>query len=396
MKPPNKKETQLLQEIRDLRRQVAVLQEAELEHQQTEEGLRQARNFLRSVIEAIPEVTLVVDRDFRIVLANRAARDRIGGDDPVSSGLKCYQVSRHRETPCDGKVEPCPLARVLETKTPVTVTHTHYDAEGNAAIVEVSAAPIFDEQGEVVRIIESCCDVTQLRQAQEKLVQAERLAAIGEAITGLAHESRNALQRSQACLEMLARRVEDRPDVRELMERIQASQDHLHRLYERVREYAAPLVLRPEQHDVRHLVREAWDSLVGYRAGRAVVLTERAAEADTLCQVDGLALQEVFRNVLENALDACPDPVRIEVQYSAAEVDGRPAIQIALRDNGPGLSPEQRRRLFDSFFTTKTHGTGLGLSIAKRLVEAHAGWIGAGSASGPGAEIVIQLPRSPR
>jgi two-component system, LuxR family, sensor kinase FixL len=285
---------------------------------------------------------------------------------------------------------------VLETKAPVTVTHTHFDAEGNEALVEVSAAPIFDEQGEVVRIIESCSDVTPLRRAQERLVQAERLAAIGEAITGLAHESRNALQRSQACLEMLARRVDDRPDVRELMEGIQAAQDHLHRLYERVREYAAPVVLRPEQHDVRQLVQDAWDSLVAYRAGRNVVLSEQRAEVETWCRVDGLALQEIFRNVLENALDACPDPVKIEVRYSPAELDGQPAIQIAVRDNGPGLSPEQRRRLFDSFYTTKNHGTGLGLAIAKRLVEAHGGSIGVGSASGSGAEIMIQLPRSPR
>jgi two-component system, LuxR family, sensor kinase FixL len=293
-------------------------------------------------------------------------------------------------------VEPCPLAGVLETKRPVTVLHTHFDAEGNEAIVEVSAAPIFDEQGEVVRIIESCCDVTQLRQAQQKLVQAERLAAIGEAITGLAHESRNALQRSQACLEALAQRMEDRPDVRELLVGMQAAQDHLHRLYERVREYAAPLVLRREPHDVRQWVRAAWDSLVTYRAGRDVVLSEQAAEVDTVCPVDGLAFQEVFGNVLENALEACPDPVRIEVQYQASEVEGVPALQVAVRDNGPGLSPAQRRRLFDSFFTTKTRGTGLGLAIAKRLVEAHGGWIGVGAASGPGAEIVLRLPRSPR
>ena len=86
-------------------------------------------------------------------------------------------------------------------------------------------------------------DITFLKQAQERALQSERLAAIGEMVTGLAHESRNALQRCQACLEMLALAVRDRPEALDLIDRLQKAQDHLHHLYEDVRGYAAPIKL---------------------------------------------------------------------------------------------------------------------------------------------------------
>ena len=101
----------------------------------------------------------------------------------------------------------------------------------------------------------------------------------------------------------------------------------------------------------------------------------------------------VFRNVLENALEACRDPVEIGVHWSDGDLAGQPAIRVAVRDNGPGLTADQRKRLFEPFYTTKVQGTGLGMAIASRLVEAHGGTIEAGPAEGPGTTIVITLPR---
>jgi signal transduction histidine kinase len=71
---------------------------------------------------------------------------------------------------------------------------------------------------------------------------------------------------------------------------------------------------------------------------------------------------------------------------------GAQAVQVAVRDNGPGLSPEQRDRIFEPFYTTKTKGTGLGMAIARRIVEAHHGKIRVGDVSGPGAAIFVALP----
>ncbi len=86
-------------------------------------------------------------------------------------------------------------------------------------------------------------DITELKRAQDRALQSERLAAIGQMVAGLAHESRNALQRGQACLEMLALADKDRPRSLDLIARLQRAQDDLHRLFEDVRGYAAPIRL---------------------------------------------------------------------------------------------------------------------------------------------------------
>jgi two-component system sensor kinase FixL len=235
-------------------------------------------------------------------------------------------------------------------------------------------------------------DITTLKAAQEQALQSARLATIGHMVAGLAHESRNALQLIQASLEMLALEVEDRPEALELIASIQGAEDRLHRLFEDIRGYAAPIQLERDTYNLARVWRGVWEHLAPLRNGRQVQLREHASGMDLSCVVDLFSLERVFRNIFENSLAACSDPVQIDINCSEAEVNGRPAPQIAIRDNWPGLSTEQRQRIFEPFFTTKRQGTGLGMAIAKRIVEAHGGEIAVGGA-GPGAEIVLTLPR---
>jgi signal transduction histidine kinase len=194
---------------------------------------------------------------------------------------------------------------------------------------------------------------------------------------------------------MLAKRVKDRPEALELIARIQNAQDHLHSLYEEVRTYAAPLNhLERQAQSLDELLRQTWEDLAAERQGRSTLLLQERGPTDLTCAVDPRRLGQVYRNVLENALNACPGPVEIRARWAETTLDGRPAVQLALRDNGPGLTTEARARIFEPFFTTKTQGTGLGMAIARRLVDAHGGTIAVGLPDGPGAEIIITLPRS--
>jgi len=134
-----------------------------------ERELRTVRDHLSAILEAIPDSFMVLDLDHRIVLANQTVRKLAGGKDPVAAGLRCHQVSHHSETPCTGLEDPCPLQQVVATGVPTTVTHTHYDADGNETKVEVSGAPIFDETDKVVQVIEVCRDITEREQAETRL-----------------------------------------------------------------------------------------------------------------------------------------------------------------------------------------------------------------------------------
>jgi signal transduction histidine kinase len=240
-------------------------------------------------------------------------------------------------------------------------------------------------------------DITYLKQAQQRALQAERLAAIGQMVAGLAHESRNALQRSQACLEMLALAVRDRPDALALIDRLQKAQDHLHLLYEDVRGYAAPIVLDRRPCDLAAVWREAWAHLESARKAADATLRETTQDVDLHCTGDAFRLGQVFHNIFDNALAAGPQPTLVEVHAEAAELEGQPAVRVLVRDNGPGLDPQLRQKVFDPFFTTKAKGTGLGMAIARRVVEAHGGQIVVGNdheaGQAPGAVFVLTLPR---
>ncbi len=235
-------------------------------------------------------------------------------------------------------------------------------------------------------------DITSLKRAQEQTLQSERLAAIGQMMTGLAHESGNALARSQACLEMLAFAVEGQSKALDLITRIQAAQDHLRQLYDEVRNYAAPLKLQLESWKLPLIWRQAWHNLSVSRQGKSATITEAIDLPELRCLVDQFRLEQVFRNIFENSLAACPEPIVITVSCARGEIDGQAAIRIAVRDNGPGLNLEQAKRIFDPFYTTKTKGTGLGMAIARRIIEAHGGQIAVGTDLERGAEILITLP----
>ncbi len=232
----------------------------------------------------------------------------------------------------------------------------------------------------------------ELRTIQAKALQAERLAAIGQMVAGLAHESRNALQRSQACLSMLGVRLAGQPALMDLVQRLQAAQDDLHRLFNQVRDYAAPLHLDRGTCDLAELWRHAWDDLEPLRRGRQCELREESA-TDTRCLADAFHLRQVFRNLLENALSAAADPARVTVGCSAADLGGQDAVRVSVRDNGPGFAGISLHQVFEPFVTTKVRGTGLGLAICKRIVEAHGGQIGVAEGPGPGAEVLVTLPR---
>lgn len=236
-------------------------------------------------------------------------------------------------------------------------------------------------------------DITARKVAEERALQSERLAAIGQTVTGLAHESRNAFQRSQACLELLSLELEDRPEQLELVSRIQRALDHLHRLYEEVRDYAAPIKLDRQLCDLAHLWRDAWSHLEVSRAGKQIELREAAECLNLASHVDWFALGQVFRNIFENAISACSEPGEIRVSCRESTLGAQSAIEIRIRDNGTGIPSDVIGRVFDAFFTTKTKGTGLGMAIARRIVEAHGGTLELGDQDA-GAEFVIVLPRS--
>ncbi len=360
------------------------------ERKQAAEALRQERDFAESLIETAQAIVVVLDTAGRIVRANPYLEELAGYQQDEMRGKDWFTTFvPERDRPRRREIFAQTMAG---TTTRDFVNHFVTKSERERTIewsIKLSRTP--REGPSASSAIGH--DITELRAAQQRALQSERLAAIGEMVAGLAHESRNALHRGQVCLEMLALEVEDRPEALRLIARLQQAQDDLLTLYEDVQGYAAPLQLERRICDLAGIWRSAWAHLAPLREGREAVLREEIEGLDLHCAVDPSRLEQVFRNLLENSLAACRDPVEIAIHCTPEEVDGHPALRVAVRDHGPGLGPEQKQRLFEPFYTTKTKGTGLGLAIAKRIVEAHGGRIAVGEDGGPGAEIILTLPR---
>jgi PAS domain S-box-containing protein len=345
----------------------------------------------RTLVEAAPCLIIILRPDHTVAYFNHYAEETTGYHAAQMLGANYLDTlvgPPHRTVVAEH------LQRSLEGAPVRGHEHPIFCRDGSERCVLWNAQRLPDYEGGPA-VLKVGVDITNLKHAQERTLQAERLAAIGQMMTGLAHESGNALARSQACLEMLVLEVQDRPEAVDLVGRIQKAQDHLRQLYDEVRGYAAPLRLERERCSLASVWRQAWTNLAVLRQNRQAQIQEQSEGVNLIACMDPFRLEQVFRNIFENTLAACRDPVQITIMCAGTTLQGQPALRVAVRDNGPGLNPEQQRRIFEPFFTTKTKGTGLGMAIAKRIVEAHGGQISVSPRSlvDPGAEVVLTLPR---
>lgn len=246
------------------------------------------------------------------------------------------------------------------------------------------------------RLVERKQHLTEIESAQQRLVANERLAAIGQMVAGLAHESRNAFQRSHACLAELSLDVQDMPDSLKLVNKTQKALDDLNFLLEEVRHYSAPIILERRECKMESLVQETWNQILEARRldNPPKFRFVMADDVPRIWFVDCDRLQQVVRNLLENAIFACQGdgPVTVELAFDDHEDRHLQLLKLSVADNGDGVAPENREQIFAPFFTTKTKGTGLGLAISHRIVEAHGGKMFVRDSDSGGAKFSIEFP----
>lgn len=367
---------------------VERLQQAERQHYVAQ--LRQERDFAEGVIETAHAIVLVLDPHGQISRFNTYLTELSGFTLDEVQGEDWLTVFR---PPGDHVLIREMIGRGASASEPQGYNIPILTKDGRKRTISWWSKNLRGSRGEITGILAVGHDITELRTAQKQLVQTERLAAIGQMVTGLAHESRNAFQRCQACLEMLALELEENDEALTLVDRIQRALDHLHHLYEEVRDYAAPINLNLKKCDLTKIWRETWGNLELLRRQKKVDLLECNHDIQLVHEVDQHAMEQVFRNILENAFDACPEPGTIEVECRELQKQDCEVLRITFTDNGPGVDAKTQHRVFEPFFTTKTKGTGLGMAISQRIMAAHGGSITIESGPSGGARVVVSLPR---
>ncbi len=322
-------------------------------------------------VEASPAGMLMVDSDGRIVLVNAQALEWFGyrRDELIGQPVETLVPTSHRDTHARyrAQFQTNATARPLVRGRDLSARRK----DGSEMPVDISLHPIDSPAGPLV--LANILDATQRQRAEQ--IPNERLAAIGEMVSGLAHECRNALQRARACLDLLELDLTGQVDQLDLVARTRRAIVDLERNYETVSDYAAPMHLERNEVDIAQLIREAFDDIRADLEPQQLTLEIVACEFATLNCVDRARLKQVFRNLLENSKAACDKAGEIIAKIEIFEKNGTKWQQTAILDSGIGIPTESRGRVFEPFFTTKQSGTGLGLAICKRIVEAHGGTI---------------------
>jgi len=331
----------------------------------------------------------VLELDGHVVQAASSVRDALAR----TNWQDVSAIILDRQLPDGSGDALLPRLRELAPDAAVIVVTGHADWEGTVSALRHGAADYILKPIDADALRATLTRVARLKEAEARALQAERLAAIGQMVTAVSHESRNALHRLAALVDELTDELRERLDLAPVLQNLHRAQDELQRIFEDLRCYAGPIHLDKDVCSLSTSCRQAWTDIQSLRRNREATLHEDVAGVDLYCSLDYFRMAQVFRNLFENSLAAAKDPVRIEIHCAEENSNGSPQLRVTVRDNGPGLTAEQKKHVFDPFFSTKRKGTGLGMAIARRFVEAHGGRINVGEGTGRGAEFVLTLPK---
>lgn len=349
------------------------------ERKKIEDKIEEQRKFLEKVLQSLTYPFYVIDvKDYTIKMTNSAA-----GIGDLSKGLTCYALTHKRDSPCTEE-HVCTMKEVVRTKKPVVVEHIHYDKDGNARYVEVHGYPIFDKEGNVVQMIEYTIDITE----RKKIGESSRLVQLGRLVSAMAHEVNNPLMiisgNAQLSLMEGTKEEEIKNNLKIIMEECLRAKNIIQRLLK----FSRPSKGETKEVDINKSI-EAVVGIVEHQFKLVNVEIKRNyPENLPLISIDEQQMQELFMNLINNAVEAMPDGGAITITTS---LEGD-FLRIDFKDSGSGMTEEVKKKVFEPFFTTKEKGTGLGLSVCYGIIKAHNGEIKFESELNKGTTVSVLLP----
>jgi signal transduction histidine kinase/PAS domain-containing protein len=365
-------------------------------------GWEESKATLETMFQAIPDEVVLIDNDRKIIMTNRA---------DISPGTFCYASFFGRDRPC----EDCRLARIRRDKTPVTLT-----MKNDAKYLQVHALPIYNQDHEVDGIMEFYRDVTLEKTYEQQLQQADKLASLGQLVSGIGHEINNPNQFIRGNIKILKQSLEDllpliddyyrghadlkiaklnydfwRKHVMTLVDDMDHGSQRIKGIVEGLRSFARKDEgLLVDNVDMNTLI-QASTRLVHNEVHKHADIELDLAENLPTFTGNAQKMEQVLVNLLVNAGQAMRDDVRGLIRVRTYVENS--SVVVDIEDNGVGMNEKTQKQIFEPFFTTKRAkgGTGLGLAIAYRIIEEHGGHISLRSKPGVGSVFTIKIPARP-
>ena len=356
---------------------------------------------MRTLFNAITDTVLSIDRNFTIVMTNQEEKDQ---------GKKCYQVLFGSSQVC----KKCPAQQAIKFKKPASIEV----AEGDR-IYLLQCYPVINAQGEVEGVIEWAKEITEEKNIHHQMLQADRLASLGQLVSGIGHEINNPNTFLLGNMKILREAMGDMTAIVDEYYKSHSSlkiarldypffKEHLNVLMDDMVNGALRIKLIVE--DMKKFARKSDEKLVDSVSlnqvvessirlahnqvkRKASIVTELDEEIP-LTRANPLGIEQILINMIINAADAIKDGEKGTIWISTSYDEEAEAIVLSVRDNGIGMDKATMKQVFNPFFTTKRGhgGTGLGLSISYRIVKEHDGEIEVESTPGSGTTFKIIIP----
>src|SRR5436309_4353873 len=355
------------------------------QQQSEQDALARSEARYRNLFESASDAIATFDANGRFTTFNHAAeiisgyrREELVGqwfapmlpDDELPKALAHFQKALAGET------------GLFET--------SFYQKDGDVRTIQVTySTPRLDE--EVLCVIR---DVTDQKMLQEQLIQSEKMSAIGQLVSGVAHELNNPLAGISAFAQLLLSEKRFPPDQRTAAEMIYAEARRASRIVQNLLTFARQHKPERTPTSVNQVLDDTLE-LRGYELRvRGIDVQRDYDEQSPETMADAHQLQQVFLNLITNAEQAMERAERDQQRLTIRTRRAGDLIRIEVEDTGPGIPPNLLERIFNPFFTTKPtgSGTGLGLSISLGIVREHEGRIWAENAAQGGARFVVELP----
>lgn len=340
----------------------------------------------RSLFDQASEGIVIADaQDLRLLELNQTARRLLGVSGPDAALLSSF---------CRIHPEPDPRPRTGSEWFALICRHrtlTLVRRDGATTPAEADGAPIQFEGRPAYQFF--LRELSERARLEQQLRQAEKLSALGQMISGVAHELNNPLAVIKGYMELMLRRDALSPQMRSELEKVARESNRAAKLVSNFLSFAREQPLHRERVDLNELVRAVVDSRQTELPDGGAILVVHTAPDLPATEVDPDQVRQALVNVLNNALQAValrPAGGRVRI----LTLSKNDLIQVRVEDNGPGVPPEVLPHIFEPFFTTREvgQGTGLGLSIAHSILSDHGGRIFHETPAGGGACFVLEFP----
>jgi PAS domain S-box-containing protein len=357
----------------------------EIEHR-----LHQQQEFARRLVDSFPDLIMVLDNSYHYTFISPSFREVLGYEPDEEPNIQLGDRT-HPEDREGLRALYDDLLQGRQTFASLEVRVRHKN--GDWRRLRCHFSPLQDEDGKIEGVVISGRDVTELKRLEEQLIQAEKLAAMGQMLAGVAHELNNPLTAILGVTELVSERQDVDNSLKRQLDLTHRQARRAARIVQNLLEFSRPASPQKRPIDLNSIIERTLQ-LHEHSLRRNNIAVDFHPQAGVAAVIgDGNQLIQVFLNLVTNAEHAIRE-VRESgrVQIRIARSDGR--VSVTVQDDGVGIKPEIIPRIFDPFYTTKRPGggTGLGLSICMSIVREHGGAIEAEPLPAGGAAFTVYLP----